>query len=477
MCKFGFYRPLHHRNRGAVAALLLTVMEASVAKAAITVPPGSGYIYTTLATGNTTQSCVATGPGGTFVGVGPGFAANANSVIQISESGIVRTVATGFNSLSDCAYDAENDILYVGDNADSADISGALTGDTVFAIPSASSALNLTAVGLELLPADSLPAVAGLAVGANGNVLAADASGPGAGTVQKILVGGPSMSLFASGFDYTSGLAINPANNGVLVAETLASFEAQITRLDSMGGFVSTLAGPSSAFGSYDLSYTHDGLLLATGTGSIASFNSVGMQSTFASGFSFPTGITTDPFSGRVDILDSFSFTANDSMLHRFTPVAKLVPGGTKATAECAQEFYGVELVAARPGQTPRSAICVDGAACDADGKANDVCVFPVGLCFRVADPRFPECAQSDVTEVSMKARPESNAFDSFALDVQSALPITSSTCFFSDGISVPVRTTSSGARAGRGSLRVKTETANGSRDNDSVRLVCQPAP
>lgn len=477
MRKFGFHRPLNHGNSRVVVALLLTAWAASIAEAAITVPPGSGYIYTTLATGSTTQSCVAAGPGGTFVGVGPGFAANANSIIQISESGVVRTVATGFNSLSDCAYDAANDTLYVGDNADSGDIPGALTGDTVFAIPSASTAINLTAVGLELLPADSLPAVAGLAIDAVGNVLAADATGPGAGTVQKITVGGPSLSLFASGFDYTSGLTINPSNNNVLVAETLASFDAEISRLDSMGSFVSTLAGPSSAFGSYDLAYTHDGLLLTTGSGSIASFNSVGTQSTFASGFSFPTGIATDPLTGRVDILDSFSFTANDSMLHRFTPIAKLVPGGTKASAECAQEFYGVELVASRPGQTPRSAICVDGAACDADGSANNVCVFPVGLCLRVADPRFPECAQSDVTAINIKASPALAAFDSFALDVQSALPITSSTCFFSDGISVPVRTTASGSRAGRGSLRVKTESANGSRDNDSVRLVCQPAP
>ena len=56
-------------------------------------------------------------------------------------------VASDFNSIGDCVYDAASDVLYVLDNA--LEASGSLTGDTVFAIPAASTAGGLSAVGLE----------------------------------------------------------------------------------------------------------------------------------------------------------------------------------------------------------------------------------------------------------------------------------------------------------------------------------------
>jgi len=458
---------------GAIGATILALTSHS---AFAVISASSGYIYSTLEAGNTAQSCVAAAPNGTFVGVGPGFSANANSIVQVSESGTVRVVATGFSSISDCAYDAASDTLYVGDNADSGDIPAALTGDTVFAIPTASTATNLPAVGLELLPANSLPAVAGLALDADGDLLAAEANGIGTGVVSKITVAGPSLSTFATGFDFVSGVAIQPSNNNVLVAESLASFESEISRFTSAGAFVSTLAGPSFAFGSYDLAFTHDGLLLATGSGAIAAFDTVGTRTTFASGFSFPTGITTNSVTGRVEIIDSFSFTAADSQVHRFTPIAKLVPGGRAKRSECVHEFYGVELVAKNPGAVPREAICVDGAECDIDGTANGVCVFPVGFCFRASDPRFPECAANDIAEVEITSKPTSVAVDGLSGEIQSALPLTAPTCFFSDGYSVPVRTTNRGDKAGRGSIKVKSKSA-AAKDNDTLKLVCQPAP
>ena len=58
-----------------IAATLGTAALLGSASAAV-VPP-LGYIYTTQLLKNLTQSCVAVGPGGTFVGIGPGFTANA----------------------------------------------------------------------------------------------------------------------------------------------------------------------------------------------------------------------------------------------------------------------------------------------------------------------------------------------------------------------------------------------------------------
>src|ERR1700690_2186963 len=68
------------------------------APAAVTPPPG--YIYTTQLLRNLTQGCLAVGPGGTFVGIGPSFTANAEAVVLARESGELRLVAMGFNSIS-----------------------------------------------------------------------------------------------------------------------------------------------------------------------------------------------------------------------------------------------------------------------------------------------------------------------------------------------------------------------------------------
>jgi len=450
---------------GRASSFGLVILAASTAHAAIIAP--NGYIYSTIVLGSPTQSCVAAAPSGTFVGVGLGFTANAQAVVQVSESGSARLVAFGFNSISDCAYDAASDTLYVGDNAAAGDTPGAATGDTVFRIANASTASAQTASGLELLPANSIASAAGLAVTGSGDVLAGNALGVGTGTVDKLtLLPTPALSPLASPFDFVGGIAIDPATGNILVAQSLASFESRIDRYSPAGLFIDTLAGPSYGFGSYDLAYSHDGLLLATGSGTVMAFNSSGTPTPFATGFSFATGISTDPTTGRVEILDSFSFSASDRSVHRFTPVSKLLPGGTQQATECLHEVYGVD-------GTP----CTDGAACDADGAVNGSCLFPVGLCLRVSDPRFPECGVEDISALTIKTSPASAETTALAARVAAALPITASSCFFGDGLRVPVKTSANGAKPGKGAVKVKVQSISGKKDSDSVRLVCQPAP
>jgi len=450
----------------------------AVAPAAVTAP--AGYIYNTEVLGSLTESCVAAGPGGTFVGIGPAFTANAQAVVLVNESGAARLVALGFNSISDCAYDAAHDVLYITDNAADGDLPGAITGDTVFAVKSASTASAFPAAGLELVAPKSVPHAASVAVDASGKVLVSDATGSGAGTVSKIDPASPALTPFASGFDFTGGIAINPASGDVFVAETTDAFETIIRHFSSGGTEQPVFAGPGSGFGSYDLAFSIDGQLLATGLfppGDVVAFDAAGTPSAFVSGLNFANSITVNRFTGRVEILSGFTGTDEDRSLERFTPVSRLVPGRGTAATECLHEFYGLALAPGKPGAAAKKAICVDGAPCDADGQVNGSCLFPVGFCFNVPDPNFPECAAAIISDVEISSKPPSAAIGAAAARVASALPLTGPSCIFSDGVAVPLKTTSAGQKNGQASVRVTATTMGSDADKDSVLLVCEPAP
>jgi hypothetical protein len=454
----------------------------AAAGSAAAVTPPAGYIYSTQLLGSLTQGCIASGPGGTFVGIGPGFTANAQSVVLAKESGDLRLVAAGFNSISDCAYDQNADILYVTDNANNADLGitspfGAQTGDTVFAIPNASTASGLTAPGLELLPPDSIPLAASVAVDSSGNVFVADSAGPpGLGSVLKISGGVP--VPFITGQDYSAGLAFNPANGNLFAAETLGSFQAQIRQFTPAGTPVppDPFAGPSFSFGSYDMAFNLAGRLLVTGAflGDVLAFNpSDSSSTTFASGLTYATGITVHPHTKRVEILSTtFANLPEDKSLHRFTPISLLAPGKGMANSECLHEAYGLQIVNGK-------AECTDGDPCDADGKENNACLFPIGFCFNVSDPNFPTCSTgSNITAVAVTATPPSAAVANAASRVGVALPLSGSTCVFSDGHYVPLKIKKNGSKAnGKATVRVVTSAADNRKDTDTYTLVCKPAP
>ncbi len=463
------------------ATWLALLGETMVPGAFAQVTPPPGYIYSRHVMASLTQSCLAPAPGGSFVGIGQGFTANAQAVVLAKESGELRLVALGFNSIADCAYDRTRDVLYVTDNGGAPELAGTTTGDTVFAIPSASTATGLPAASLELLPAGAVPDAASVAVDGNGDVLVGDATGGTAGTVSRIDVDlGPPATPFAGGFGFTGGLAVDAVSGDVWVAETISpTFESQISQFDASGMSLGVFAGPSSGFGSIDLAFNTDGSLLATGAffGDVVSFDASSAQTAFVSGLTFATGISVDAFTSRVEMLSStFSGAEEDRSIHRFTPVNRLLTGKGAAVSECGQEFYGLELVAPGPGQPARNAICVDGAACDADSVANDRCLFPVGFCLAVQDPRLASCLPSPVVDVSLTATPASPAVAETAARMQQALPVAAPSCFFSDGVLVPVKVGAAGTSAGRAVVRVKTTLANGKKDADAVALLCEPA-
>ncbi|MEO8602166.1 MAG: hypothetical protein ABI629_06290, partial [bacterium] len=205
----------------------------------------------------------------------------------------------------------------------------------------------------------------------------------------------------------------------------------------------------------------------------VLSFNVAdGTSTPFVSGLNFATSVTVDRFTHRVDMLSStFSGAAEDKSVHQFTPIDRLVAGGTSAKSDCVHEFYGVQLVG-------KAAECTDGAACDADGQLNDSCLFPIGFCFNVADPTLSQCSAIDsVTALSLSAKPASAALTSAIKGVQSGLPLSGSHCAFSDGYAVPVKATPAGLKDGKASIKVQTTTADGRKDTDTLKLVCKPAP
>ncbi len=470
--------------RTHLVAAALCAVAASTATAAVTAP--AGYIYSTELLGNLTQGCVAAGPGGTFVGIGPAFTANAEAVVLAKESGELRLVALGFNSISDCAYDHATDTLYITDNATNTDLgittgpfgnTGAQSGDTVFALPSASTATGRSAPDLELVPSGSVPFAANVTVDGSGNLLVGNAAGGGSGTVLKITPAAMT-TTFASGLQFVGGVAVNPANGNVFIAENLGlpNFDNDIRQFTSAGAPVPPVpfAGPSFAFGSLDLAFNSDGKLLAAGNfgADVVAFDpSDGSSTRFVSGLTFASGTTVDPFTHRVEIISStFSGAAEDRSLHRFTPVNRLSAGGGSSKSDCINELYGIDMVG-------KTATCVDGAACDADGKVNDSCLFPVGFCLNVSDPNLADCAPDTVTDVALAAKPASAAISDAAARIGAVLPLAGPTCVFSDGVTVPVQMTGSGKKDGKAQVKVIAATGDGRKDADVVKLVCQPAP
>lgn len=468
-------------QRWQTGALILSIVGLMATSAtAVSAPPG--YIYSAQLLGNLTQSCIAAGPGGTFVGIGPGFTANAQSIVLARESGDLRLVASGFNSIGDCAYDPVADVLYVTDNADNDDLGivspfGAQSGDTIFAIPSASTASGLSAPGLELLPADSLPAAGSVTVDAAGNVFVGDAAGGGLGSVIAITGGIP--TPFLPGLDFPGGLAVHPTTGNVYLAEFLPSFENQIRQFTAAAVPVPPvpLAGPSFGFGSYDLAFDADGMLLVTGAffGDVVSIDPVsGADTPFISGLTFANGITVHPFTGRIEILSStFANLDEDKSLHRFTRIDRLVAGPGAAKNTCVHEYYGIESA------DGKSAVCTDGDACDADGVVNDRCTFPIGFCLNVEDPNLAGCDTGNaLSAFRVTTSPFSPAVADAAAALVAQLPISGSTCAFTDGVVVPVKITGSGGRKpGKGKVQVRAQTNGGQKDTDNLKLICQPAP
>ena len=118
------------------------------------------------------------------------------------------------------------------------------------------------------------------------------------------------------------------------------------------------------------------------------------------------------------------------------------------------------------------------GAPCDGDGLQNDACLFPIGFCLNVDDSNLSSCdTSSNITAVAIAAKPESSAIASANTQIAAALPLTGTSCFFSDGVRVPVKIAGTTKKDGKGKVKVKVTAADNRKDSDTYKLVCHPGP
>jgi len=136
------------------------------------------------------------------------------------------------------------------------------------------------------------------------------------------------------------------------------------------------------------------------------------------------------------------------------------VPGGGPAATDCIIEWGGI---AAAVGTT-----CVDGTACDQDGKADGVCTFPLQACFDVGGA----CGSTAMTSVRVTARKVA-AGATLASAMETLTP---GQCT-APGFAVPVKPSNGIMPMKPGVAKIKVvAVADGKKDPDKLSLTCLPA-
>lgn len=280
-------------------APVLWLAAATSVPAAVTAAPG--WAVRAIPTPATVQGGVVRRGGAILVGQGA-FGAGLQHIVRL-EGASITVIATGFNSLGGFALDGSG-TLYAVDNGGA--LPGAVTGDTVFAIPNALTRTTpLPAAGAEVLPPGSLPFAQDIAID-GGALLVSTADGPGAGRVVRI--SGTTVTDLVTGLDYTAGLTVEGGQ--VVVGNVDATFSGSLLRFTSAGVFVDTLVAGLSG------TYAHDrdnaGNLLVTGgfTGDFSSGTLIAVApgggiSERARGFVFSTELFHDRLRDETLVLDA----------------------------------------------------------------------------------------------------------------------------------------------------------------------------
>jgi len=279
---------------------LATVVLPVLAVAAVTAAPG--YRASEVPLPGPSQGGVVRAGDVLFVGQGS-YGAGLQEVVRL-QAGVATTVARGFNSLGGFDYDAAADVLWVVDNG--GDQAGAVTGDTVYAIPQASTRTAAAeAASVEAAPAGSIAFAADVVVLAGGGVLVSDGAGPGAGRVVR--VEGETVTPLVSGLDYAAGLAL--ASDGFFAGNVDGAFAGSIGAYALDGA--PRAARASGLSGVYGLALDGDGeTLLASGgfasdgTSTLVAIAPDGAISERARGFGFSGDIHHDAGRDETLVLD-----------------------------------------------------------------------------------------------------------------------------------------------------------------------------
>jgi hypothetical protein len=284
----------------AAAVICGAALTTGPADAAVTAAPG--YAVRPIPTPGKVQGGVVRVGADIFVGQGPTFTAGAQSVIRFTEGGPATTIASGFNSLG--GFDiAADGTLYVVDNGLNA--SGATSGDTLYAIPDASTRTSaLASSAAEVLPSGSIH-FASDALVVPGAVLVSNAAGPGAGTV--VSVAGSKAANLITGLDYAAGLALDGST--LLVGNVDGTFVGSVGKYGLDGKSAGTLVGGLS--GTYGVVVDGDGFVLVSGgrtsdssSSTVVAVDSSGTVTERAHGFTSSGDMFFDPARNETLVLD-----------------------------------------------------------------------------------------------------------------------------------------------------------------------------
>ena len=135
------------------------------------------------------------------------------------------------------------------------------------------------------------------------------------------------------------------------------------------------------------------------------------------------------------------------------------VGGGGPAATDCVIEWGGISGTVST---------CVDGTACDLDGKADGTCTLPLQACFDVGGT----CGVSTMT--SVKVAPRTVAAGAALASAMETL--TPGQCT-APGFAIPVKPSNGATPIKPGVVKLKvTAVADGKKDPDKLNLTCSPA-
>ncbi len=445
-----------------ILSALLVVASARSVPAAVVADPA--YVVGTIPLPIVNAADVAVVGASLAIGQGS-FGVGNQSIIRLDPNGAVLPIVSNLNAIGAIVYDAVGDRLLFTDNA--GELPGATHGDTVYALSNPRAVVfPIDAATLTMRPSGSIPAAQAVLPLPGGDVLVGDAAGPGSGRVVRIS-GGVQTNL-VTGLDYTSGVSLTLAGGELLIGNVDSFFAGNILRYSLAGVALGPLA--SGLSGAYDQAVDSAGNLLVTGgftndflSSTVVSIAPSGAVDEIASGFGFSSGLTIDGPSRQVMVLD-FGTTRIDTL----TPVDALTPGGA-GSKECQVESFGGAPTRSSSGKPKTRWTCTDGdPTCDRDGLANGACVFWVGACFSIADPRAPKCTPVAIDAVAVTSKRLPAAATAIGAAATAALPSTGPTC---SGTTVVPVTADGKSRT----IVFDVSAAGKRRDKDTLTLQCRP--
>jgi hypothetical protein len=144
-------------------------------------------------------------------------------------------------------------------------------------------------------------------------------------------------------------------------------------------------------------------------------------------------------------------------------PGSGCIGGGTgPASTDCFVAWSGLPSL---------TATCTDGDPCDADGKADGICTFPLRACIAMTD--IAGC-NPGALDGAATVKPTNSPTAQQLGSALAALGTTGPACTPS-GVTVPVKAVVAGLKPGKVRLTV-TAASGGKRDHDKLNLTCLPS-